>query len=331
MTITMKNVAQKLGISVSTVSRALNNDKNISAKVKKKIFELTDSSEFKRKGQKSNIIPFFIDKNFFISTEYFYNRVIEGIEETLSKNSNYIFQFILLDQSIHSIKNLNININKIAGVIISGSYRDSFILEIKKLNIPLVLVDYYLPAEDISSILIDNIDGIIKGMKYLSELGHKEIAYLSGDIKSDIGSQDRLTGYLRSLELFNLAKNDNYIISSDFTIKSSYESMKKFMCKTNKFPTAIMTANDIVAIGVMEAIKEAGLKIPEDISVLGFDDIELAGEVIPKLSTMRIKKKTMGSLAVKRLIKLINNEEIEYSKIIVMPELIIRDSTAKIL
>lgn len=331
MAITMKDVAQKLGISVSTVSRALNNEKNISAEVKKKIFELTDSAEFKRKGQKANVIPFFIDRNFFISTEYFYNRIIEGIEETLSHNSGFIFQFTLLDRSILSIKELNININKIAGVIISGSCHDGFILEIKKLNIPLVLVDYYLPAEGISSILIDNIDGIIKGMKYLWELGHKEIAYLSGDINSDIGSQDRLTGYLRSLDLFNLSKNDDYIISSDFTIKSSYESMKYFLHKTSKFPTAIMTVNDTVAIGAMEAIKEAGLKIPEDISVLGFDDIELAGEVMPKLSTMRIKKKTMGSLAVKRLFKLINNEEIEYSKIIVTPELIIRDSTSKIL
>lgn len=324
--INMKFISEKMGVNVSTVSRALNNDPAISQELKAKIIEFSNKHGYKKRKSKVDHLLYIIDKNFFSSTSQFYNRIIEGIEEE-SKKYNLIFNFNALNSDKYTAENLNINFNKVAGVIITGSYHDDFIIEIKKMNIPIVLVDYYLPTENINSILIDNIDGIIIGIKYLSSLGHKKIGYLTGDYKNDIGSNDRFLGYLRAVEMFGLDKNDSLIINCDFSITSAYESMKSFLQNNKSYPTALMAVNDMVAIGAMEAIKEFGSKIPNDISILGFDDIALSNEIIPKLSTMHVKKKTMGRLVVKKLVKILGNEDLEFTKTILSPELLIREST----
>ncbi len=325
--INMKFISEQMGVNVSTVSRALNNDPAISQELRTKIIEFSYSHGYTKRKSKADHLLYIIDKNYFSSTSQFFNRIIEGIEEE-SRKHNFIFNFNALSSDKYTTDNLNINFNKVAGVIITGSYHDNFIIEIKKMNIPVVLVDYYLPTENINSILIDNIDGIITGIKYLSSLGHRKIGYLTGDYKNDIGSNDRFLGYFRALEMFGLEKDEGLIINCDFSITSAYESMKNFLKNNDPYPTALMAVNDMVAIGAMEAIKEFGLKIPYDISILGFDDIALSNEVIPKLSTMHVKKKTMGRLAVKRLVKILKNEDQVFTKTILSPELLIRESTS---
>jgi DNA-binding LacI/PurR family transcriptional regulator len=104
--------------------------------------------------------------------------------------------------------------------------------------------------------------------------------------------------------------------------------MKGYLENTSKVPTAVMAVNDMVAMGAMEAIKEQRLKIPNDISIMGFDDIPLASEVIPHLTTMHVRKHTMGRLAVRRLLDIIENKSVDYSKIMLEPTLVVRESTA---
>ncbi len=326
MSITMKEIARIAGVNVSTVSRALNNESTISSDVKRRIIHIAQKNNYKRRRQAGKNISYVIDKRFFHLTSHFYNRVIEGIEEEL-KNNNLIFRFNSLDPEEFSLT--KINVNNLAGMIITSCYHDDFIIEVKKLGIPIVLVDYYLPTEDISSVLIDNIDGIIKGMRYLAGLGHKRIAYLKGDV-NEIGSYDRFIGYRRAVQMFGLHDDENLIVDCDFSIKGAYSAMKRFLESAVDYPTAVFAVNDIVAIGAMEAIKEKNLSIPEDICVLGFDDIDLANEVIPRLSTMHVRKRTIGKLAVQRLLQLIGNEETEYSKILVSPVLCERESTKRI-
>ncbi|HUV06356.1 MAG TPA: LacI family DNA-binding transcriptional regulator, partial [Spirochaetia bacterium] len=318
MAITMKDIADLAGVNISTVSRALNNDKAISEEVRQRIQDIAARQGYQRRKVAVKNISYVIDKGFFLLTSHFYNRIIEGIEEECKKNG-YTFQFNSLEQN--QFVPGNISIKNIAGMIVTSWYHDDFIREIEKIGIPLVLVDYYLPTEDISSILSDKTDGVIKGIEHLASLGHRRIAYLRGDI-TVLGSSDRLIGYRRAVDMFHLDRDENLILSCDFSIKSAYEAMKTFLGTTGEYPTAVMAINDIVAMGAMEAIKERGLKIPEDISVLGFDDIDLASEVIPHLSTMHVKKRTMGRLAVQRLLDIIENREIEYTKIMLKPTLV---------
>jgi LacI family transcriptional regulator len=323
MGITMKEIARIARVNISTVSRALNNDRAISEEVKRRITEIAEQNDYKRRKVTGRNVLYVIDKRFFLLTSHFYDRIIEGIEEEAKKNG-YVFQFNSLDPNQFSLG--SINIKNIAGMIVTSWYHDDFIKEVKKIGIPLVLVDYYLPTEDISAILADKMDGIVKGAEYLHSLGHRRIAYLKGDITVR-GSGDRLIGFRRAVEMFDLDPDERLILDCDFSIKSAYQATKRFLEATPNPPTAVMANNDMVAMGAMEAIKERNLKIPDDMSVLGFDDIDLASEVIPHLSTMHVRKRTMGRLAVRRLLEIIEGRTVDYSKIILEPTLVVREST----
>jgi len=325
MSITMKKIAELAGVNISTVSRVLNNESSISTDIRNKVIDIANKYNYKKRKTRNKNIVYIIDKRFFLLTSHFYNRIIEGIEEEVKKRG-YTFQFNSLEPNQFFLGNLNIN--NIAGIIITSHYHNDFVIEAKKLGIPLVLVDHYLPTEDIYAVLPDKIDGVIKGINYLASLGHKNIAYLKGDV-SQIGGWDRLIGFKRAVEMFSLNKDENLIIDCDLNIKGAYLAFKKFLENCKHYPTAVMCANDTVAIGAMEAVKEKNLNIPDDISILGFDDIDLAREVIPNLSTMHVRKQTMGRLAVQTLFRIINGEEIPYNKTMIKPTLIIRESTGK--
>ena len=319
----MKEIARIAGVNISTVSRALNNDRAISEEVKQRIGAIAEQHDYKRRKVTGRNVLYVIDKRFFVLTSHFYNRVIQGIEEEVRKRG-YVFQFGSLEPDQFTLGSLDIR--NIAGMIVTSWYHDDFIREVHRIGVPMVLVDYYLPTRDISAILPDKMDGIAKGVEYLASLGHRRIAYLKGDTTAQ-GGADRLLGFHRAVKMFGLDPDGNLLIDCDLTIKSAYEATKGFLQATAEPPTAMMAANDIVAMGAMEAIKEQQLKIPEDISVLGFDDIELASQVIPHLSTMHVRKRTMGRLAVRRLMEIIAGKTVEYSKIVLEPTLVVREST----
>ena len=214
-------------------------------------------------------------------------------------------------------------------MIITSCYHDEFISEVKRFDVPMVLIDYYIPTERISAVLVDNIDGVFTAVSHLASLGHRRITYMKGDV-SDIGVRDRLTGFKRAVESLGLHDDPGLVIGSDFGITNGYSAMKELLASALRAPTAVMCANDMLAIGAMEALKERGLAVPGDVSVMGFDDVDLASEVIPNLSTMNIPKQTMGRLAVERLMEIIRGERIEFDKIVVTPRLVIRDSTGPV-
>jgi DNA-binding LacI/PurR family transcriptional regulator len=324
MSITMKKIAELAGVNISTVSRALNNDTSISENVKQRILNIADQHNYKRRIALKTNITYMIDKRFFLMSSNFYNRIIESIENEVKKQG-FAFHLSFVEPQRFVVTNMNIK--NTAGIIITSWQYDKFIQELMMTGIPVVLVDFYQPNKNIVSILSDKIDGVFSAIEYLASLGHRRILYLQGD-STLWGSRDRYIGYKRAIEIFDLEDDDNLVIDCDMSITGAYQAMNKFFDSSRKYPTAIMGANDIVAIGAMEAIKERGLKIPDDISVFGYDDIDLAKEVVPNLSTMRVEKERMGRLAVQQLIYAINNRNPEYDKIIIKPTLVERESTA---
>ena len=196
MPITMQEIAQQLNISVSTVSRALSGQHDkVSEETKKAILDLAGKHGVQRRKIVSKNVAFVIDRELFNVGSSFYNSVISGIEAELIKN-RYYFQFNSVDRKNFDLKSINLNFADIIGVILVGFYHDDLVLELRNRDIPIVLLDSHLPTEDIDSVLIDNTDGILKACRYLAELGHTRIAYISGDrIQSSV--QERLFGYRR--------------------------------------------------------------------------------------------------------------------------------------
>jgi len=200
---------------------------------------------------------------------------------------------------------------------------------LKHIDIPLVLLDYYIPTEDIHTVLIDNADGILKACKHLSSLGHSRIAYLSGD-SVETSAQERLFGFRRSQEIFGLdGDQDLVIMNCKSRIDEGFEAMNAIL-KLPDLPTAVVAYNDLIAAGAMDAIKQRGLSIPQDISIVGFDDIGLASEVNPGLTTVHVPKRTMGIMAVQSLLQVIKGKEKPVKKMLVPTRLVIRDTTAAI-
>jgi len=320
----MRHLADDLGVSVSTVSRALSNDSGISALLRQRVLDAAVANNYHvRRRPRAGQITYFIDKRFFLLTNHFYNRVIEGIESE-SKRRGFTFHFDSLEPDSFSLE--SVPLENVTGMIITSSYHDEFIGEVRRSGVPFVLLDYYIPTERHNAVLIDNTSGVTIAMQHLASLGHRRVAYVRGDM-AEIGSRDRMEGYLRSLEFFDLAKDPRLVADCDFSIKGAFAATRKLLETVQPRPTAVMCVNDMMAIGTMEAVKEAGLKIPRDISVMGFDDIDLASQVLPHLSTIRIPKAELGRLAVTRLLQVMQGEELGFDKILVTPSVVPRDST----
>lgn len=322
MAVKMKDIADKLGVSISTVSRAMKNDPHISSETRKKVFEIARSSQFVKNKSNSKKIYYIIDKSYFLFTSNFYNPLIGIIEEEVQKEG-YEFQFTTID-SVEQLM-LKIDLSDIAGIIMTSSYIEELIPTLTLYNIPFVLVDSYLPLEDTSAVLTDNIGGVLKAVKFLVDRGHEKIGYLQGEME-DIDCVDRLTGYERGLAMNGFKLEEEFILSSELNMSNSYQAMMRFLKTHEDVPTAFIGANDIVTIGAMQATKDFGLRVPQDVSFIGFDDIDLANEVVPPLTTVHVDKEGMGKLSVHRMVELIKNEPISFHKMMINPTIVERKS-----
>ena len=304
----MNEIAEKLNLSIATVSRALSGKADtVSEETRKAIFEAVEKYGYRKRRTIGKSVAFVIDKDSFNLSSQFYAQIISGIEEELIR-SKYYFHFNSVEREKFDLTKINLNFNDLAGVIMVGVYHDDFVLKLKSIEIPLVLLDYYIPTEDIHTVLIDNADGILKACKYLTSLGHTRVAYLSGD-SVETSAQERLYGFRRSQEMFGLdGDRDLVLMNCKSRMDEGFEAMNAIL-DIDRLPTAVLAYNDLIAVGAMDAIKQRGLSIPQDISLVGFDDIGLASEVNPSLTTVHVRKRTMGIMAVKSLLQIIKCTE----------------------
>ena len=328
MPITMIEIAQKLGVSIATVSRALSGkDDSVSEETRKAILSIAEKYGYRKRKTIGKSVAFVMDKDLFNLSGQFYTPIISGVEEALVKKK-YYFQLNIIERDRFDLSRVNLNFRDLAGVILVGVYHDDFVLRLKDVKTPMVLLDYYIPTEDLVAVLIDNTDGILKACKYLADEGHKRVAYISGE-EEETAAQERLYGYARAQDLFGFDRDKALVIKNcPGRIDEAFKAMK-IILDNDKLPTAVVTYNDLIAIGAMEAIKHRGLSVPDDISVIGFDDIGLASEVIPALTTMHVPKRTLGIVAVNKLFQIIIGKEDPVKKILLPTTLVIRKSTAR--
>jgi DNA-binding LacI/PurR family transcriptional regulator len=285
----------------------------------------------KKKDFSKSIAYIFIkDFHFPLSRNPYYTEILEGAEAQASK-MNYSFFLYSVN---YDEKELNTIVRKIvqekfSGVVMVGRLDKSvepIITAIYKRDIPLVLIDKTLAYYNISSVISDNTKGAYDAAKYLTSLGHKDIAFIEASPKKEV-TQERLKGLKQALDEAHLKLKSEWVVESDLHVHGGYEAMIKIL-KAPKKPTAVFAINDETAIGAMRAIAEKGLNVPNDISVIGFDDIEWASYATPPLTTVKIYKKEMGSNAIKKLIEQVEGRANLSVKSTMPTELIIRESCA---
>jgi LacI family transcriptional regulator len=335
---TIKDVAQKANVSTATVSLVLNDNKRISDKTRNKVLRVIRDINYRpskiARGlvmRQTMNIGFILTDDHFLRTEPFYTYIFLGTEFEARGHKYYI-----LLNTIPSIYNHEdclprfVKENNVDGIIIAGKVPYELIKCIEPFYIPLVFIDYYPPVGDHYAVLIDNIEGGIKATDYLISLGHRRIAFIGGDLDHP-SIYDRFQGYQNSLKKAKIPLDRNMIIASEkATSRDAGAHAANELFRRQKDITAIFACNDAMALGVLQYARTAGIRIPRDVSLVGFDDIEQGKNAELSLTTLRVPKIEMGSQATKMIVDILEDKVKKPHKVLIPVELIIRDSTAKL-
>lgn len=333
MKVTIGDIAKMTNVSKTTVSRIINNKtEGFSAETKERILKLIEESNYKpsmiARGlvtKKTKSIGLIIPD----ITNPFFPSLVRGAEDYACKMGYHIF----LSNSDTSIKKeseyLRAFIEKsVDGVILASNISSDYEL-LKQYNIPYILLDRHASSEDYNvGVFLDNIKGAYLATKLLLEHGHERIVFIAGSL-SITTAADRLKGYKKAFEEKGKPLHDDLIAEGDYQIKSGYEITARLIEQKKKF-TAVFAANDLMAIGAIKALKARNIKIPEDVEVIGFDNIEVSQMMEPSLSTVTQPVYEMGARGAKMLIDIIEGKKIRKKKIILEPELVLRESTKNI-
>jgi DNA-binding LacI/PurR family transcriptional regulator len=336
--LTIRDVAMQAGVSVSTVSLYFNNPEKVGkttlGKIEKaaKDLNFTPNNLAKRLALNSSetiAVCAFAPGSIDVTGNFFFP-ILKSITEQ-AKNNSHSLHFLLEDISESNSfleKRFKDFINqRLAEGIIIYSYRTPTLQLFSRLikeNYPFVLVNGFV--EDIGSqcVAVDNQGGIIQAMEYLASLGHKRIGFIQGPTDQQDANERRIA-YDKSVQRLDLCIEKDLIVKGDYFTPSGYEAMKHFW-KMAKRPTAILSSNDLMAVGVFNYCRKEGIVIPDDLSVIGFDDMDVASLLTPPLSTVRQPFEELGKAAADLLYKMINNKEIDQNITKLETTLIVRES-----
>ena len=331
--ITIKDIARLANVSHTTVSRALNDKSRIRNETKEKILSVARELSYRPNFiARSLVMKQTKTLGLVITTiaNPFYTELAQGIEATArGLGYNIILCSTNYDLSIEK-QHIDILRSKgVDGIIFTSAHiGDPNIIKLADEDFPIVLVNRrtYEPIvkEKIDYIGVNNILGGFLAVEHLIRLGHHRIGVIGGSSESSVGLE-RLEGGKKALEAYHLEMRDDYFLGGDFLKESGYQGGKHFLKMADR-PTAVFATNDCMALGAYQAIAEEGLRIPEDIALVGFNDIEFTAMKGIELTTIGQKKFEMGALAVKTLVEKIEGSEGKPSanEVFLKPELIIR-------
>ncbi|MDR3611245.1 MAG: LacI family DNA-binding transcriptional regulator [Ignavibacteriaceae bacterium] len=335
---TIKDVAKEANVSIATVSLVIHKHKRISLptsqRVNKVIKKLNYHPSRSARGlvsQKTGNIGFILREDHFLRSEAFYTRIFLGTEFEARDYEYYVLLTTIpsgysdKDRPPRFILEKNVD-----GIIIAGKVPDSIIRQVERYNLPLVFVDYYPPSNDHSVVLIDNISGGMVATRFLIKLKHKNIGFIAGDI-SHPSINDRFRGYRMAMENAGLEifKKSYIIDENDTARENGYNAARKLLKQRNDI-TAVFACNDAMAIGAIQYFKENSISIPDNVSVIGFDDVEADISFDPTLSTVRVPKYEMGIEVMKLMSDMIKNGKGTKKKVLIPIDLIERNSTAEL-
>lgn len=315
MRITIKDIARELGLSAAAVSKALNNKDDISDEIKEKVKQKAKEMNYKKNetaarlvSNKSYTIGVFIFARDKIKMEE--SSAFKFIEVYLNKVKSLGYDVLLF--SIDDDNDINNSILKLClersveGVIIIGANKNqNCIQEIINYPIPTIFVETNIVGKLTTNILFDDVNGIEKSIKYLTEKGHKKIAFIRGDLRSDV-SRTRFLTYVNLVSQIS-EYDDNLVFQGDFSLESGHRVAEKIYNLSQR-PTAVVSSGDLMAIGLIKGLINKGLKVPEDISVIGYDGFEIGRYMNPSLTTIRQDFSKMANKTVEMLFKMINEQ-----------------------
>ncbi len=329
--LTIRQIAKLAGVSRSTVSRVINDHPNVSPETREQVLKVVEETGFRpdpiarslssrRADIIGLVIPLAIQSLF---EDPFFPRLTQGISETCNRY-DYTLSLFLLHSPEQEAK-LYPRISRrqfLDGVIVTATLSDDpLIPQLRANRVPFVLHGRHQDPR-VSFVEIDNVTGAHTAVTHLIRLGRRRIALITGPLGS-LAAEDRKQGYLNALIERRVPVDKDLIIHGDFTEISSYEAMQRLL---DKGPDAVFVASDSMAMGALRALREAGKRVPEEVAVVGFDDMPQAATADPPLTTIRQPIQRAGALAVEMLMDILENGSEPVRRIILPTELVIRSS-----
>jgi LacI family transcriptional regulator len=337
--VTIRQLARISGVSIGTVSRALNGYSDVNPETRERIMRLARELDYTPAAaarslvtQRSHLVGVFLETGEGHPDPFgnpFFYEVLVGLKNAIGAEGYDLLLFAserpgngygdhsYLKRARH---------HNVAGVVLMDVDPDE--AEVRRLvrsDLPCVGVDVELTGPSTEYVISDNPSGIALAMRHLHELGHRRIATITGLLDTRPGA-DRLRAYRAEMQALGLAYRDEYVAYGDFYVDSGHREMGRLLALPEP-PTAVVVGSDLMALGAIRAVDEAGLSVPGDVSVIGFDDLQFAAHVHPPLTTLRQDKAGLGAEAGRALLALIGGDT-ETPAVMTLPvELIVRGST----
>ncbi|MCP4582055.1 MAG: LacI family transcriptional regulator [candidate division Zixibacteria bacterium] len=337
MSATIKDVAKLANVSQSTVSLVINNHGRVSEETRRRVHKVIEEIGYHPRrsaiglaSKTSGNIGFIIADRYFHRAESFYNRTFLGAEFE-ARNTDYYILLTSIGEKFDPRRDMPrfLKERNVDGVIVAGWVDDALIEFIINRDVPLIVIDHVpKSSKKLNTVLIDNEGGSFEATQHLIELGHREIAFISG-FSGHPSQQGRYLGYKQAMSEYDLLVDSSLVIRDmpDTTDSDGYEATCQLLRQGN--PSALVCGNDVIAFGAFKALKENKFRIPHDVSVIGFDDIPMSAHTDPPLTTVRVFNEEIGALALRKLQQLINCRSATTGRTIADIELVVRKSTTK--
>ena len=329
----IREIAKRAKVSTATVSRTINRNPTVRPHLARRVLKVIDELRYFPSTQaralvsgKSRIFGLIVSE----ITNPFFPEIVHVFEETAIRH-NYE---ILVTSTVHDPERMKIAVrrmleHRVEGVaVMTFGMEDSLLDDLKLRNVPLVFVDVGPPRPRVSNIRIDYLRGIRQAVQHLVALRHEKIGFITGPLSLK-SARARKEAFVQSMGEIGMKVEPHLVVEGDHTLEGGERAMAKLR-RLKQWPTAILCSNDMTAIGVMRRSYEERITIPDDLSVIGFDNIHLAQYILPPLSTIEMSQSELGRLAFQALLsdvqrKLPNPEGTEY---ILGTTFVLRESTA---
>ncbi|QMV42941.1 LacI family DNA-binding transcriptional regulator [Cohnella cholangitidis] len=336
-------IAKLAGVSRSTVSRVINNYSNVPPETREKVLRIIEQYHYVPNasaqvlaGKKTRTIGLFMIEAGHVSSDVLTNMLIASVIENASFHGYYVLTRIIRDakdvESVRGVKDIFYQRRIDGGLFIGAANDEPFIEQLIAEGYSVAIVDQEKPGSDEPNRIVANFDnesGMMQAVEFLSGLNHRQIGLISGDMRRFSGPS-KLEGFRKAMERYGIPIEGKWIMPGGFSEQSGYDAIREFMRTEVPLPTAMIMANDSVAFGAIRALREAGVRVPEDVSIIGFDDHAFSSRFQPALTTLRVDFGEMMQRLTTSLIDHIEQRSSEFIKFAADMRLIVRDSCMKL-
>lgn len=333
MKVSIRDLSRMTGFSPATISNALNHKKGVNKETAEEIFRVAKETGYLSANAVTRIKLLIFKKNGqIIDDTPFFQSLIDGFEEECHR-LGYEMVICRADQrEADYLEQVRVLLNEQGGavVVLATEMMDGDLEPYRDAPCPLVILDYWTESMEFNAVLINNADAARMITEHLLENGHTEIGYLRGAFRIK-GFRSRFVGFQTALKKKKISYKEEYTVTLRTSSNGAYMDMLEYLKKKPKLPTAYFADNDMIALGAMKALREMGYRIPEDVSIVGFDDLPFSEIASPALTTLRVPNKEMGRMAVRRVAEMIDGIAADaVTKTQVCPRIIYRSTVKNI-